>query len=80
MKSKKRTDKRTKTKEFIKRLVKFKGLSNKIKGKLQFHRKVENNSKNKRIKPFHKKELITESNYLFYETQAIQRKNENQVK
>ena len=74
MKSKKRTDKRTKTKEFIKRLVKFKGLSKKIKGKLQFHRKVENNSKNKRIKPFHKKELITESNYLFYETQAIQKR------
>ena len=72
MKSKKRTDKRTKTKEFIKRLVKFKGLSKKIKGKLQFHRKVENNSKNKRIKPFHKR-INNRINYLFYETQAIQK-------
>ena len=60
-------------KDLIKRLVKFKGLSKKIKGKLQFHRKVENNSKNKRIKPFHKR-INNRINYLFYETQAIQKR------
>ena len=76
MKSKKRTDKRTKTKEFIKRLVKFKGLSKKIKGKLQFHRKVENNSKNKRIKPFHKKELITESIICFMKLKQFKKREQ----
>ena len=33
-----------------------------------------NNSKSKRIKPFHS-ELTTKRNYLFYETQAIRKEN-----
>ena len=40
---------------------------------LQFHRKVEENSESKRIKPFHRR-INNRNHYLFYETQAIRKR------